>query len=388
MINKKLGFYTVGEQMFDSKIKAYLYSKETNQPVNWYFNDHEFYAYDWTVEPELTLDQLYDRRCRELRETYDYLILSYSGGADSHNILTSFVRQGLHIDEIVVNTMEKGNKRRTVVDANNKDAKNAHAEHDLQTLPRLREIQPHIPNTKITITDLSDYLFEYLEKAGDASWIMDKREGLNPAGMTRFNYLHFSEVRKQFDKNKRFGLIMGLDKPRTVIHKDKFYIRFNDRTTNMQTIAEHFKEYPNSTIEFFYWAPESLDILCKQAHTIKKYLEAFPQYRHYWDSAHLDFNIQRLVHERMLRTILYTTWDDSWYQADKSTSDWYSEFDSWFLEEHQGTKAVEIWKEGIQYVTEQLGEHVKFDKSGKADGLKLIARSHFVGDMKPSIILT
>ena len=184
MINKKLGYYTVNGVEFDSKIKALTHATQTGFSPEWHFNDMAYQSYDWSKEPDLTLDQLYDIRTRDLREKYDYLILSYSGGADSHNILMSFIRQGIHLDEIVVNTMEKGNKKSTNLVAGDVKATNAAAEHDLQTVPRLKEAAALLPNTKITVCDLTDYLFDYLEGKGDESWVFDKREGLNPAGMT------------------------------------------------------------------------------------------------------------------------------------------------------------------------------------------------------------
>lgn len=387
MINKKLGYYTVNGIEFDSKIKALTHATQNNAAPEWHFNDTEYQAYNWTVEPTLTLDQLYDQRTRQLREKYDYLILSYSGGADSHNILMSFIRQGLHLDEIVVNTMEKGNKKSTTLSTNNVQATNAAAEHDLQTVPRLKEAAKLMPNTKISICDLTDYLFDYLEGVGDESWVFDKREGLNPAGMTRFNYLHFLDIRRQFDKDKSFGIIMGIEKPRCFIHKNRFVLSYSDRATNITTVAEHFKEYPNSTIEFYYWSPDALDIQCKQAHTIKKWLEAFPQYRDYWDAEKgMDFTTIRLVHERLLRTVLYTTWDNNWYQADKALGDWYSEFDQWFFDDYKDTKAAYIWKAGIDYVTNSLNKYIKVDESGKVDGLSVFSRRYLIGEMKPTLL--
>lgn len=386
MINKKLGYYSVGGIEFDSKIRALTYANQVGQTPQWHFNDNEYNTYDWTVEPAMSLDELYDQRTRQLREKYDYLILSYSGGADSHNILSSFIRQGLHLDEIVVNTMEKGNKKSTILSKNNVSADNAAAEHDLQTIPRLKEASQLIPNTKITICDLTDYLFDYLEGVGDESWVFDKREGLNPAGMTRFNYLHFSDIRKRFDKDKSIGIIMGIEKPRCFIHQNRFIVSYSDRATNITTVAEHFKEYDNSTIEFFYWSPEALDIQCKQVHTIKKWLEAFPQYRDFWDAEKgMDFTTIRLVHERLLRTVLYTTWDKSWYQSDKALSDWYSEFDSWFFKDYQDTNAYHIWKSGIKYVTESLGNFVKED-DGVADGLVVFHKRYLIGEIKPILV--
>jgi hypothetical protein len=387
MINKKLGYYTVGDLEFDSKIQACIYAEKNNQTVEWHFNNDVFEKYPWHIEPELSLDSLYDIRTKKLREEYDYIIISYSGGADSHNIVESFLRQGLHIDELIINTMEKGSNKFTVVDSAIKNPENAASEHHLQTLPRLQEIKNKSPKTKITILDLTDYLLESWLSVGDASWILDKREGLNPLNVTRFNYIHFNDIRKQFDKDKKIALILGVEKPRTFIHtNNKFYIRFTDRATNIITIAEHIKEYPNAVVEYFYWSPDSCDILCKQSHVIKKWLEVNPQYQSLWFHKNMTAESYRLIHERMLRSLMYTTWDNSWFQSDKATKDWYSEFDSWFIEGFKGTTQHNIWLEGINYVRKNASGYVNKDK-GYDDGLKVFAYNLPVAEMNPPINL-
>ena len=382
MINKKLGYYTVNGIEFDSKIKACIFANDTNQDVKWHFNDQFFNNFPWHVEPYESLDDLYDRRARQLREQYDYIIISYSGGADSHNIVESFLRQNLHIDEIVVNTMEKLAGSKTILDPENKKAENAAAEHYLQTIPRLKEIQLRSPKTKIQILDLSDYLLSSWLSTGDASWIMDKREGLNPLNVTRFNYLHFSEIRKKFDKGKKIALILGIEKPRTVIYEEnKFYMYFVDRANNIVTIENHIKDYDNAVVEYFYWSPEGARIVCKQAHTIKRWLEAFPEQQKFWYHKNYNGDVFRLVHERLLRSIIYTTWNDDWYQADKATKDWYSEFDSWFIEGFVGTKQHDIWKEGISYVEKKAGRFVN-ESNGIKDGLEVFLKYHYIGTIK------
>lgn len=385
MINKKLGYYTVGNLEFDSKIQACIHAQIENKEVEWHFNNKPFESYPWHIEPAESLDALYDRRTRELRDSYDYIMISYSGGADSQNIVESFLRQGIHIDEIIVNTMEKANLKYTIIDPNNKDPRYAAAEHYLQTLPRLKEIEKRAPKTKITILDMSDYLFESWLAAGDASWIMDKREGLNPLNVTRFNYIHFNDVRKQFDKNKKLALILGVEKPRTFIHTNGyFYIRFNDRSTNIITVENHIRDYDNAVVEYFYWAPESVDILCKQAYIIKRWLELTPEKQPYWYGKNQTANLFRIVHERDLRSILYSTWDNAWFQSDKATSDWYSEFDAWFIEGHKGTTHHAIWKEGIDYVRHHASKFVN-STHGVDDGLVVYAHNYKISLMDSKI---
>lgn len=383
-INKKLGYYLCDNLEFDSKIQACLHSVKTLKPIQWVFNNDVFKTYDWTVEPEETLDQLYDQRARQIREQYDYIILSYSGGSDSNNILTAFERQGLHIDEIVVNTMSKASSRAMTVDINNTDAYNApEAEHELHTLNRLNYIRSVMPNTKITVVDLSDYLFESLEKAGDASWVLTKREGVNPAGMTRFNYLHFTDVRKQFDKDKKIGIIVGIEKPRTMIHRGSFFMLFADRSTNMITIAEHLKDYPNSTIEFFYWSPDCVPLLIKQGHVIKRWLEAFPENQPLWvREESLKGKVYRQIHDPLLRQLLYTTWNEKWFQSKKAVGDWSSEFDQWFEDLYKDTNAYKVWEEGIKYLEDNLTPFLKQTTDGKNDGLKAVYHTYSLGPMK------
>ena len=97
------GIYDVGSENFStSKILALQQADKTNQPVTWHFHDQAFSKFNWLVEPPGSLEYYYSQRCQQIRDKYDYLILYYSGGADSHNILTSFWKNKIHIDEIFV----------------------------------------------------------------------------------------------------------------------------------------------------------------------------------------------------------------------------------------------------------------------------------------------
>ena len=384
-MNKKLGYYSCNGLEFDSKIKACIYSSQVNKPLDWHFNDEEFKKYNWTNEPIETLDQLYDKRSREIREKYDYIILSYSGGSDSNNILESFIRQGLLIDEIVVNHMSKANKL-SVLNTNVTSNWNAGAEFELQTIPRLQYIKNVSPNTKITVLDLSDNVFDTLKSAGDASWVESRREPLNVSGATRYNYIYFNEVRKQFDRSKSIGLVLGIEKPRTYIKQNQFYMLFSDKSANIASAADHLHEYDNATVEYFYWDPTAIPIMCKQAHVIKKWLESFPQYKPLWTPVvRTDlFTKHRLIHERMYRTIIYTTWNNNWFQADKAIKDWNSEMDDWFLQQYKDTREFYIWQEGINYVAENAKNFVMI-RDESFDGLKTFLNNYFIGNMNEKI---
>jgi hypothetical protein len=381
MINQSNSYYFVDGLGFESKIQACLFAAKVNKKVTWDFNRKFFDTYDWSKEPNKTLDQLYNERAKQLREKYDYLILSYSGGADSHNILMSFVRQGLHIDELMINHMSDAWKKFVVLDPNQKASWNTGAEHDLHTIPILKKIQPLIPNTKITVLDLSQNLFDTFLDAGDASWVLERTEGLNPLNVTRFNYNYFDEVRKRFDKNHKIAMLVGVDKPRVLVKDNNVYTMFNDRAVNIVPVHHHFEEYTNSNLEFFYWSTDAVDLLCKQAHVVKRFIENNPQFVKLWTWDDDYLSNFRLHHEKMLRSIIYTTWDQNWFQTDKAIYDWSSEFDDWFTHGYQDHKAHAIWKEGLKHIMTNVPDFLKYRDDGTPDGLKGFLQPHLVGKL-------
>jgi hypothetical protein len=363
-MNKKLGYYVCNGQEFDSKIRCFIYATEVNQPVKWVFNDDVFNSAKWDSEPEASLDSLYDQRARELREKYDYLVLSYSGGSDSNNVLMSFYRQGLRIDEIVTNWVQEASKQFTVLDPAIKGAWNHHAEYELLTRGRLQWVRDNMPETKITFFDCSRSIIDYFKNSRDESWILNHRDPINPAVAQRFNYLHVNELHHRVDKQKQMAIILGTDKPRIFINdSNEMYFYFIDRLANISPLAQHFNDYDNNTVELFYWSPESVTMLRKQAHLIFKYLQTDAQYqRMFRRGKWMDRNAQ----EVLLKRILYSsTWDMNWFQTYKSTKDWDNELDTWFVEQFQGTMPERNWKAGLDYLQRTLRpDLLKTDERG------------------------
>lgn len=387
VVNEKLGYYVCDGIRFNGKIEACFYALKVKKPVKWMFNDDIFERYDWTREPDHSLDDLYKKRARELREKYDYIILAYSGGSDSHNVYQSFISQGLHIDEIFSTHLMGASEKFIHHNPNNFTNINApDVEYKLHQVNRLKEIAIESPRTKISNFDLSQHVFKFLEN-NDESWVINQREGVNPLALTRFNTLNFSEVRKNLDHGKKIALITGIDKPQTFIRRGEFYIKFLDRTANINSIADHFALYDNCTVEYFYWAPESVDMLCKQGHIIKRWLELTPEKQEYWLESRVTKSVKRLVHEKLLKTVIYTTWNNSWYQADKSTSDWYSEFDNWFHQNFKNTTAYRNWNAGVDLLKNNLVPFLNHNRMGQPDGLKSISHNYCLGKihLKPEL---
>ena len=137
------GKYRVGENVFWDKITALSYSAKTNQTIHWDFNDLLFSAFDWSKEPEQDISHYYTLRCQQIRDEYDYIVLHYSGGSDSNNILQHFYRAGIHIDQINVTVPLEYYEKHTDI-TNSHEAKDLHNEWYLVVKPDLEWIKKQI----------------------------------------------------------------------------------------------------------------------------------------------------------------------------------------------------------------------------------------------------
>ena len=375
----KFGYYIVDNKKFYSKIQACIYATEHKLPVTsikWYFNKNVYDAIDWQLEPEESLDELYDQRAREIRAQYDYIIISFSGGADSYNILTSFIRQGLHVDELIIHMFEKGVGGFSHLDKSDTSAyNNMHTDYVFHTLPMLKEISKKIPKTKITIVDKSDDMESFFTESKDESWIIDKTESVAIANVVKFNYV--KDIRKTIEKSKSIGIILGYDKPRVTINSEnRLNFILTDKGINAgKSVNDSFSLFDNIGVELFYWGSTStsVKILIKQCHVIAKWLSAFPKYQVFFMQKNFSRTLFRVVHERILRNVIYTNWNINWFQADKGLSEWNTEINQWFFKDKKVTDGKAIWKEGLNYIEKHASPFVNKDITGKGDGLIVIS---------------
>jgi hypothetical protein len=390
MINKDLGYYVCNGVEFQSKIDALIYATTADKEVHWMFHNDLFQQYSWEIEPQESLDYFYDKRARELREQYDYIVLSYSGGSDTNNILEAFLRQGLLIDEIITNHITKATSAITVLDPNVRNSWNFAAEHELQAVPRLKYISEKSPRTKITILDVSDIVLNSMNQFDDVDWVLKRNEHLSIGMLFRYNYFHFANIKKQFDKNLKVAIIVGLEKPKTCISQDGLYMSFMDTVANITTINEFNSDYDNVKVEMFYWSKDCLPMLCKQAHTIKKWLEENPKMMLYW-RLHATINgvyfdagdLNRLVHEKVLPNVVYTTWDKKWFQTNKSIFLWNTDFDTWFRKDPNLNRHKELWKRGVSFLEEKIPNYIVY-KNHLPDRTRVFKHNYYIGKMKGS----
>ena len=227
--NPKLGFYEVGKDIFYNKVEALEAATRLKIPfesVHWNFNDEVFKRIDWTQEPDLALTSLYEARARQLREKYDYIVLHYSAGSDSHNILKTFIKNNIYLDEILTRgSYSAVNKKEGVTTANDQ-----YGECLVQGIPLAQWVKDnHMPHVKITLVDTVEIINNFYAK--NPNWVEDNPWAHTPSAILKVNpdllSPHYGELH---ERGRKVAHIIGSEKPVIFRKNNYFYTHFKDKT--------------------------------------------------------------------------------------------------------------------------------------------------------------
>jgi len=267
-VNPKLGHYKVNNNIFYNKIQAILHANLTKADISWNFNKEIFDKYDWSNDPAMSLNAIYAQRARQIREEYDYVIIMASGGADSTNVLYSFLNNNIHIDEIIAGAPLGGLKNWSV-NIQDKSPGNTITETIVAQLPLMDKIAQTYPNIKIT---LHDYFDDILELKTD-EWIYELcAHWIHFSGTTRHSLDKFGHIKDLAEAGKRIGVVYGIDKPSICrAESGNLYSVVLDAVVNI--VTPHFKDkYPNVQSVLFYYTPDFPELMIKQAHEVCKWI--------------------------------------------------------------------------------------------------------------------
>ena len=91
--DKDLLYYQVGEKKFHSDLHAFQhFTQNLNQSLS--FNIYyKFFNDDWTTEPKETISHYRAEMCEQIAQSYDKIIIAYSGGTDSETIVDEFKKK-------------------------------------------------------------------------------------------------------------------------------------------------------------------------------------------------------------------------------------------------------------------------------------------------------
>ena len=253
------GFYTYNGQIYLSKIAALIQATNDNSDIEYYYNDHVYQNYPWAIEPAASLKTLYREQAQALRDKYDHLIVMFSGGSDSVNMLKSFVDNDIMPDEAW--TFVVDNHTVDKYDTNN-------IEVTLTGFPEMKRVQQMGVNVELI------NLIEYDSPMAEDWYLDGPAARLSHDAMIRKNvFFEHPRVKKLVDQGKKVGFVLGLDKPRILLEKDTWHVGFLDQVNSAHWTSQHLLT-DGPYIEFFYYDPDRPDLLAKATHAVIDYFES------------------------------------------------------------------------------------------------------------------
>ena len=139
---------------YKSKFTAVQAAGRDFQNITFHTFDESINNFNYSIEPQESLEFLMAERAREIRENYNYIKFFFSGGSDSTTIINQFIKNKIFIDEIIVFRFSY---------LNNFD-ENSNAEVNNYTIPWLKNNK--LDKTKISIHDWgNDYFSSIIKKS-------------------------------------------------------------------------------------------------------------------------------------------------------------------------------------------------------------------------------
>jgi len=312
-------FYKIDNLFFLNKVEAIRYASQENKNISWHYKDDYFNNYDWLTEPLDSLDNIYKNRCLELRKNYDYLILFFSGGSDSQNILDSFLKNNILLDEIVVSFPKSGLDNFIECDTDTSPENNI-SEFKFTIFPVIEKIKKQYTNIKITVHDYYIDMLDY--KSMD--WILNSSDWIHPSTYAKFNLNRYNHIHEQLIKGT-VGILYGSEKPILYKKNQSIYYLLTDVAVNgaVQSI-----DHPRCFVERFYL---STNIMSKQAHVLLNKIESNL------------LNIEELrttdiaEYQSQFTKHIYPNLIKSGFQTKKATRRFMVESDNWFYSLHKNS---------------------------------------------------
>lgn len=298
----RLGHYSVSGKNFYLKTNALIEASKIKQMPQWHFHDSIFADAVKKHSHFIGLENLYRLRAQQLRDTYDYLILSYSGGSDSDTILKTFLNNNIKLDEVWHDTPLKFIEKSNYVLSLSKENTNYPSEYFMVVLPELQELS-RSGKTKVHFSDsCAEPTPEDFESSQSFYTVPIFYNVIK-----RYRYIHDYMQSLPY---QRVALIVGIDKVIPWYHNGSYGFQFIDNAT--------FCRVPNS--EYFFWTPDMPEIAVEQAKTVWNYLLANKKlaatkiFQYKKDNMHY---LNRTGFDYINKKICYPTWDHSKHQVNK-----------------------------------------------------------------------
>lgn len=353
----KNGYFLANNKVFAHKISALqelTRSRKTFNDLRWIFNPTEFQSINWKQKLGVPLTHLYRMRAEQLRQKYDYLMLLFSGGGDSSNVLDSFIMNNIHVDEVVVCWPLKQTQNRYKANTDPSPT-NMPSEWDYAILPKLKWLEKNRPKIKITVLDHMAEI-DYHEDRDDTAFIVAHHT--YPA-IQRWRMIDDLMLERQ-NMFPNLAAIVGADRPFIIIVENYLVALFADMVGGGYRSIYTAKGLRRN-VEYFYWTPDMPELYREQAHAVYEYLITHPEFQKYIPKYHFKQQVKLTrvddpsndyyngeIYRKIIKPLIYPTYDPNTFQVFKPKG--YiikSEHWKWFHDIPESSKILEPWMSAI-----------------------------------------
>lgn len=317
---------------FTSKIETIKYGQTKKLTPKFYYYDHIYEKLDWSIEPPHSLDYYYLEQARKIRDDYDYVILAYSGGYDSSNILETFHFNNIKLDKIlIVGAFDQ--------DSNYGVDENHNGELYHNAFPYVKELGlEHITQT-IDYTELFNDTKNFSISIHNENWVDNVGAWFSP-----HNWF-WKDIEKHIVptewRGKKIALIFGKDKPSLFpdVHGHNREIGFHFRDTPCLSYADVNTNESINRINF-YWDPLNTTILIKQLHILKRISQ---------------MNKFRILSMSDVNKVVYNLKKPLLFKSPKSGNVCLSLRDD-YLKTCKSSDIFSLYDQGIEKINREIGE--------------------------------
>lgn len=351
-MENELGYYQVKDVKFTNKIQAILHAQKSLDEITWNYHSDKFNQVKWNEEPLTDLDTLYRLRAQQIRSQYDYIIVMCSGGADSTNVIKSFLNNDIAVDEIIASAPISGLKN---WNWDNKDTSvnNTISETKYALFPLLNDIASNHPKIKISINDY----FEDIIKSKTDQWLYNCLDWINPVINVKGDLNKFTHIKDLAEQGKKIGIVWGLDKPILRYGTDgNIYSLISDLAVN-NAVPPFNESYTNVDRVLFYWSPDLPELMIKQSHVVAKFANLK---ENHWildaikvlgkdnplfvvPSAISNFNTKNDYQRGIVPALYPTTFDPNTFQCQKAKGSFMPLQHNWFYTLHKDTSIFQLF---------------------------------------------
>jgi len=338
----RFGYYVVCGQKYYNKLEAFNVAFKQGYHPHWNFHEQVFDTVDWKTEPTKSLQQLYKERALALREKYDIIILNFSGGADSSTVAEIFLHNGIRIDYLFNRSSIESLKQK---DFDTKEL-NRYSETVHTAWPLYQEYKKIQP-------DLEFIVYDYTEDAAKF-WVENKE--IDPYSVNNYApdlglKININRYFENKFPDKKVCYLHSIDKP-IVFYKDNtFQLCFMDQFFLQQVPNTKSFLDNNINMETFFWSADATELLCKQAHTIKKYFKSNPDKMHLVNRFPVRCNAD--VWKKLMNGLIYHPAKNNLWQVEKADRRWQL-LSYYFLTDNDSTNAETYKKFYSSYESEVL----------------------------------